>query len=205
MATQNALFPGLEDRPQWLGPEGFRYEEDIISKAEEAVLVASLATLELKPFEFHGHLGNRRVTSFGLRYDFSRRSLGVADPFPAFLAELREKVAKFAGRKVEEFQQGGVNEYPAGAGIGWHKDKAQFGVIVGVSLFAPATMRFRRAEGDGWVRMSKRLEPRSIYILEGEARTVWEHSIPPVDTLRYALTFRTLRDISSGATLLGAN
>ena len=136
MATQNALFPGMEDRRRGPGPEGFRYEEDVISEAEETVLVASLATLELKPFEFHGHVGNRRVTSFGLRYDFSRRSLGVADPFPPFLAELREKVAKFAGRKVQEFQQGGVNEYPAGAGIGWHKDKAQFGVIVGVSLLA---------------------------------------------------------------------
>ena len=32
---------------------------------------------------------------------------------------------------------------------GWHKDKPQFGVIVGVSLLAPATMRFRRAEGRG--------------------------------------------------------
>ena len=60
MATQNALFPGLEDRPRQLGPEGFRCEEDVISEAEEAALVASLATLELKPFEFHGHLGNRR-------------------------------------------------------------------------------------------------------------------------------------------------
>jgi alkylated DNA repair dioxygenase AlkB len=203
MATQKAPFPELEDRTRQLGPEGFRYEEDVVGEAEEAALVASLATLELKPFEFHGHLGNRRVTSFGLRYDFSRRSLGAADPFPPFLEELREKVAKFAGRRVDEFQQGGVNEYPAGAGIGWHKDKAQFGVVVGVSLLAPATMRFRRAEGDGWVRMSKRLEPRSIYVLEGEARTVWEHSIPPVDGLRYSLTFRTLRGGSSGATLLG--
>jgi hypothetical protein len=41
-------------------PEGFRYEEDIITEAEEAFLVASLAALELKPFEFHGHVGIRR-------------------------------------------------------------------------------------------------------------------------------------------------
>ena len=103
-------------------------------------------------------------------------------------------MAKFAGQSVHEFQQGGVNEYPPGAGIGWHKDKPQFGVIVGVSLLAPATMRFRRAEGTGWIRASQRLEPRSIYILDGEARTGWEHSVPPVDALRYSLTFRTVAE-----------
>ena len=178
MATQNALFPGLESKPQRLVPEGFRYQEDIVSEAEEAALVASLARLDLKPFEFHGHLGNRRVAAFGLRYDFSRRSVETADPFPSFLVDLRNKVAKFAGRPVGAFQQGGVNEYPPGAGIGW--------------LLAPATMRFRRKEGDRWVRISQRVLPRSIYILEGEARTMWEHSIPPLDALRYSLTFRTL-------------
>ena len=192
MATQNALFPGLENKTHRLGPDGFSYRENFISEAEEAELVAALTTLELKPFEFHGHLGNRRVASFGLRYDYPRRSLGTAEPFPSFLAELREKIAKFAGRQVHEFQQGGVNEYPPGAGIGWHKDKSQFGLIVGVSLLGPATLRFRRTEGNRWVRMSQRLEPRSIYILEGEARTLWEHSVPPVDALRYSLTFRTL-------------
>ena len=192
MARENTLFPELVCKPRGLMPKGFRYEEDIISEADEASLAKSLATLDLKPFEFHGHLGNRRVTSFGLRYDYARHAVKVTDGFPDFVTDLRNKVAKFAGRKVDEFQQGGVNEYPPGAGIGWHKDKPQFGVIVGVSLLAPATMRFRRAEGTGWIRKSQRLEPRSIYILDGEARTAWEHSVPPVDALRYSLTFRTV-------------
>jgi hypothetical protein len=82
-------------------------------------LVSSLATLELKPFDFQGRLGNRRVTTFGLRYDFARRAVEAADEFPSFLADLRNKVAKFAGREVDAFQQGGVNEYPPGlASIG---------------------------------------------------------------------------------------
>jgi alkylated DNA repair dioxygenase AlkB len=194
MTSERALFPELVDKQRGLLPEGFRYEEDIISEADEAALAKSLATLDLKQFEFHGHLGNRRVISFGLRYDYARRAAKATDGFPAFVADVRNKVAKFAGRKVDEFQQGGVNLYPPGAGIGWHKDKPQFGVIVGVSLLAPATMRFRRAEGTGWIRTSQRLEPRSIYILEGEARTVWEHSVPPVDAVRYSLTFRTVAE-----------
>jgi alkylated DNA repair dioxygenase AlkB len=193
MTAQPTLFGELGDDPRRLVPEGFRYQEEIISKAEEVALAASLTTLELKPFEFHSHLGNRRVISFGLRYDYARRTIEAAQSFPAFVIELRNKVAKFVGREVEEFQQGGVNEYPPGAGIGWHKDKPEFGVIVGVSLLAPATMRFRRPKENGWMRISQILKPRSIYILEGESRSLWEHSIPPLDVLRYSLTFRTLR------------
>lgn len=192
MATQRGLFAEPESTQSSAMPSGFRYQEDIISEAEEAALVASLATLELKPFEFHGHVGNRRVTSFGLRYDYARRAVEPTEGFPLFLEELRRKAAAFAGRNVDEIQQGGVNEYPPGAGIGWHRDKPQFGVIVGVSLLAPAIMRLRLPTNTNWIRKSQTLTPRSIYILEGEARTRWEHSIPSVDSLRYSLTFRTL-------------
>jgi alkylated DNA repair dioxygenase AlkB len=90
----------------------------------------------------------------------------------------------------------GVNEYRPGAGIGWHKDKPHFGIVVGVSLLAPATMRFRRAVGARWNRISHTVMPRSIYILSGEARTEWEHSIPPLTELRYSVTFRTLSEPS---------
>lgn len=192
MAIQRGLFPELPSIESTGMPDGFRYEDDIVDEAEEAALVASLATIELKPFEFHGHLGNRRVASFGLRYDYARHAIEPAAGFPLCLRELRTKVAKFAHRNADEFRQGGVNEYPPGAGIGWHLDKPQFGVIIGVSLLSSATLRLRFSTGKGWIRRSQILRQRSIYILEGEARTQWEHSIPPVESLRYSLTFRTL-------------
>ena len=115
-----------------------------------------------------------------------------AEEFPELLAALRKKVAVFAGRPVSEFQQGGVNQYPPGAGSGRHKEKSQFGAIVSVSPLASATMRVRRPQGDRWIPRSQELNPRSIYILDGEARTSWEHRVPPVSALRYSLTFRTL-------------
>jgi alkylated DNA repair dioxygenase AlkB len=192
VAAQNTLFPVPENVSGPAMPEGFRYQTEWISVAEEASLVASLAALKLEPFEFHGHLGNRRVASFGLRYDYTRRAVEAAGTYPSFLDNLRIKVAEFAGHLVEEFRQLGVNEYRPGAGIGWHRDKSQFGIIVGVSLLSPARMRFRRREGDRWIRMSHIVEPRSAYILDGESRHVWEHSIPPMEALRYSLTFRTL-------------
>ena len=197
MAGAAELFPGLGHQQEPLTPEGFRYQENVITTAEEATLVAALQKLDLKPFEFQGHLANRRVISFGLRYDYSRRRVETANEFPSFLDELRVMAAEFAGREVNEFRQAGVNEYGPGAGIGWHKDKAQFGVVVGLSLLAPATMRFRRPKDRGWARVSQTLAPRSMYLLAGQARMEWEHSIPPVEELRYSLTFRTLSDATN--------
>jgi len=87
-----------------------------------------------------------------------------------------------------------VTEYGAGAGIGWHRDKAVFGEVVGISLLAPCTFRLRRKAGDGWERAAIVAEPRSAYLLSGAARSEWEHSIPAVATTRYSVTFRNLRD-----------
>jgi hypothetical protein len=49
-------------------PAGFRYMPEVLSPAEEKGLVQRLEKLPLKPFEFHGYLGNRRIHSFGHRY-----------------------------------------------------------------------------------------------------------------------------------------
>jgi alkylated DNA repair dioxygenase AlkB len=197
MAGTAELFPELGRAQEPSTPAGFRYQENVITAGEETGLVAALQKLDLKPFEFHGHVANRRVISFGLRYDYSRRTVEAASEFPSFLNEVRVKAAEFAGRGVDEFRQAGVNEYGPGAGIGWHKDKAQFGIVVGVSLLAPATMRFRRTQGRGWARVSRTIAARSIYLLSGDARREWEHSIPPLDELRYSITFRTVSDDGS--------
>jgi alkylated DNA repair dioxygenase AlkB len=148
---------------------GFQYKAEFVRESEEKELAAALNSLPLKPFEFHGHVGN-----------------------PAFLDSLSVRVAQFAGYEVQNFKQIGINEYKAGAGIGWHRDKPEFGDIVGISLLSSCKMRFRNRSTEGWVRQSYILEPRSVYLLSGGARQVWEHSIPPVASLRFSLTFRTL-------------
>ena len=176
-------------------PQGFRYHPDVLSVEEEGSLARELGELPFKPFDFHGYLANRQVVSFGYRYDYGSRSVVEAAPFPSFLVSLRRKVAEIFGRPAEAFRQVLINEYRPGAGIGWHRDKAQFDEVVGVSLLTPCTLRFRRkaeGEGQGWSRASLTVEPRSAYLLSGPARTVWEHSIPALDRLRYSITLRTL-------------
>jgi alkylated DNA repair dioxygenase AlkB len=107
---------------------------------------------------------------------------------------VRDRAARFAGLDPAVLQQALVTEYSPGAAIGWHKDKGVFDDVVGISLGAPCTFRFRRALPDGkWERRNLVLEPGSSYLITGESRTEWEHSIPPVEALRYSITFRSMR------------
>ena len=115
-------------------PEGFRYYADVLSVEEEEALAHELGALPFKPFDFQGFLANRQVVSFGYRYDYDRRAVVEAAPFPSFLIPLRRKVAAIFDRPEETFRQVLINEYRPGAGIGWHRDKAQFDEVVGVSL-----------------------------------------------------------------------
>jgi alkylated DNA repair dioxygenase AlkB len=192
--TRPPLTNGAEDlfgEPHAL-PEGLRYQANLITAEEEESLARELATLPFEPFDFHGYKANRQVIGFGFRYDYGSRQVVDAPALPSFLDPLRRKVAEAFARPAESFQQVLINEYRPGAGIGWHRDKPQFDEVVGVSLLAPCTFRFRRKNADGWDRASLLVEPRSAYLLSGPSRTVWEHSIPPLDRHRYSITFRTL-------------
>jgi len=189
MTTRQA---SLFDEPP-PGPPGFAYWPRVIAAAEEAALVDALSRLDFQAFEMQGHVARRRVAFFGLRYDGGLRP---AAPIPDVLRPLRDKAAALAGIAPEALVHALVNQYPPGAPIGWHRDKAVFGEVVGFSLLSPCVLRFRRALGTSWERSSLTLEPRSGYVLKGEARSTWEHSIPPVEHLRYSVTFRTL---ASGA------
>jgi alkylated DNA repair dioxygenase AlkB len=176
-------------------PEGFRYRSELIAPADEDKLIARVRELPFRDFEFHGYTGKRRVVSFGWHYDFSGRRLQKADNIPRFLLALRRVAASFGEMEPDALQHVLVTEYGPGAGIGWHRDKAVFGQVVGVSLLSPCMFRMRRAVSKNkWDRSNLVTEPRSAYLLSGPARSEWEHSIPQMDALRYSITFRNVRE-----------
>src|ERR1051326_9190588 len=152
-------------------PDGFRYRPQIIDAAEEAALLAELAALPFRPFDFHGYAANRQVVSFGYRYDYGQRGIIEAPPLPAYLETLRRRAVTAFDKPAERFVQVLINEYRPGAGIGWHRDRPQFDEIIAVSLGAPCTFRFRRKDGERWERASLTVEPRSTYLLSGPSRT----------------------------------
>ena len=173
-------------------PAGFRYRSDLLSAADERRLVEQIAGLPLTELEFHGFTARRRTISFGRHYDFGRERLAAAEEMPDWLLPLRRAAAEFAGLAPERLPHALILEYPPGSTIGWHRDKAVFGDVIGLSLLSPCRFRFRRRVGPRWERASLILEPRSAYLLRGPSRDEWEHSIPAVDALRYSITFRSL-------------
>jgi alkylated DNA repair dioxygenase AlkB len=187
-----STLPGLFDTPP---VAGLKYAESVISIAEERALLERLGGLELAPFRFHGWLGNRRTQSFGWRYDFEDGSFTPAEPVPDWLLPLRNRAASFAGLGADDFVHVLLARYDPGTGIGWHRDRAVFDRVVGVSLGSPATLRFRRRTGSGFERASLHLEPRSAYLLTGDVRHHWEHSIAPGERLRFSITFRSLSEL----------
>ena len=137
--------------------------------------------------------GKRRVLSYGWHYDFEERKLQPADDIPAFLWTVRRRAAAFAGLTPEDLLHALITEYRPGTTIGWHRDKGVFDQVIGISLVSACVFRLRRKTGSTWERYSQPVEPRSAYLLRGSARAEWEHSIRAVDTLRYSITFRSLR------------
>ena len=157
MADQPSLFdlqPGL--------PDGFRYCPDLLDEEEQRALVAEIERLPFKAFEFHGFSGKRRVVSFGWRYDFGEAKLRQAEPIPEFMLPARAKAARFAGLDAAAFEQLLVTEYEPGAAIGWHRDRAVFADVIGVSLLArrvPSASARRPARAGSAPRSALRRAP----------------------------------------------
>ena len=180
-------------------PQGFRYQDDFITPAEEASLAGHIANVEFSAFEMRGVAARRRVAFFGSAYD--SRNTTTAE-LPGFLFPLRARLAEWVRVKPEDFATALINEYPPGAPIGWHRDAPQYGIVTGVSLLTPCRMKLRPyvspAAHTKNLRSRKtthelELFPRSAYLMSGQARSDYEHSIPAVEALRYSITFRTLR------------
>ncbi len=179
---------------------GLSQEAPVVAPGEEQALIAAIDAAALAPFRFHGWEGKRLTASYGWRYDFDDASFAPTEAIPDWLLPLRAKAARFAGLPPDALAQTLLIRYDPGAGIGWHRDRPVFEHIVGISLGAPTTLRFRRRRPGGFDRASALLPPRSAYHLTGEARHDWEHSIAAMMATRWSITFRSLSQKGRRAT-----
>ena len=176
-------------------PAGLQYRPELVTADEERNLLDFFEHLDFRAVEMRGQTAKRTVRFYGFDYDYeSYGRLVAGEELPAELRWLRERCADFAGVAPDALAQILVQRYPPGAPIGWHRDAPMFGIVVGVSLAAACRMRFQRGTGAAREVYEVELAPRSAYVLAGEARTAWQHSIPPVKELRYSITFRTLKN-----------
>ena len=180
-------------------PNGFVYRPNFLSEKEESELIGYIEDL---PFVYGSngeYTAKRRLINFGWGYDFKNREIIPSTPLPPFLRPLQRKVAKWLHIPASHVGEALITEYTEGAAIGWHVDSEPCEHIVGISLAGWSTVRLRpiHARLGGSPRMkrdiaSHALGPRSAYILQGDSRWFYQHSIPPVEDLRYSITFRTL-------------
>jgi alkylated DNA repair dioxygenase AlkB len=172
-------------------PAGLCYASDFVGAQTEQELIGQIAALPLKPFQFGQYEGKRRVASFGFSYDYATRRLQEGQPIPGWLTSIISQVESFGGPETH-IRQVLCTEYDTGVGIGWHRDRPHFDRVFGLSLGSACKIRFRRAMDQGWQRFTIDAEPRSLYLLSGASRQLWEHSIAAVEAPRYSITFRTM-------------
>src|SRR5918993_3628089 len=173
-------------------PPGFHYRDDFISVAEETLLAAEIAAVEFSKFEMRGVVAKRRVAFFGRSYDAVE---GPERPIPEFLFPFRDRLAAWVAVEPEAFAMALINEYREAAPIGWHRDAPQYDIVSGLSLISACRMKLRpyvapkdapKLRGPRKTTHEIELLPRSAYLITGESRQAFEHSIPPVDSLRYS-------------------
>lgn len=178
-------------------PEGLVLKADVLSQREERSLVERFTSLHWDPIVIRGQAARRTARHFGVGYDYESRTPRPGEAMPDWLDPPRRAASALAGVPPDDLVEALIQRYPPGSTIGWHRDAPAFGIVVGLSLLGAARLRFQRGRRERRRVWEVRLEPRSGYVLAGEARRSWEHSIPATNELRYSITFRTLR--STGA------
>jgi alkylated DNA repair dioxygenase AlkB len=179
-----------------LMPEGFSYTPSFLTTEEEQQLLEMIGEIQLHTFVFQGYEAKRKAASFGFDWSFEKRTLSKGKEIPAGFLPLIKKVALHLAMKPQDFGELLILEYPEGAVINWHRDAPPFGLIAGISLLAETRFRLRPYDKANQGRSSiinVDVAPRSLYVMQGPARSDWEHSTAPAKRLRYSITLRTLR------------
>jgi alkylated DNA repair dioxygenase AlkB len=164
-----------------LYPPGFSYAPEFITEKEEQELMAHFKDVSLHNYVHLEYAAKRRIHSYTSHTGY-----------PDFLRGIIGRAATFAGEQYEHIEHAMITEYTPGTQIGWHRDMPPYNKVIGISLGSAAPFRLRKQTDTVWERITITAEPRSIYVMSGDARYVWQHSIPPVTALRYSITMRTI-------------
>ena len=152
-----ATVPGLHYKPSFITAEE---EHNLLAKIDAAMWLTSL---------------KRRVQHYGYQYNYKSRTLDhglYLGPLPAWLQPLAKRLIE--NNIMDAVDQIIVNEYAPGQGISPHIDCIPcFGpVICSLSLGSACLIDLTNQ-----CKTSILLEPRSLLVLTGDARYLWNHGI----------------------------
>ncbi len=177
-------------------PSGFTYSPNFITEAEEQRLLAIISKLELATMKFHAYEAKRKVVNYGQGWSFTEQQLKPGNEIPGEFHFLVERIADHLNIPKEQIVQFLITEYPVGSVINWHRDAPPFEIIAGVSLLSNCEFKLRPQEKEKQTRsatISLPVQRRSLYTMQGISKTAWQHCTAPLKTVRYSLTFRTVR------------
>lgn len=129
----------------------------------------------------------RRVQHYGWQYDYRARNVtsdlrigALPDWLQHYAVRLQQE-----GLFAEMPDQVIINEYEPGQGISAHIDCVPCfaNTIASLSLGSPCVMDFTHSKTAE--KSSLLLEPRSLLLLTGNARHIWQHAIAGRKTDRY--------------------
>lgn len=155
---------------------GLAYVADYVTADEEREL---LAAIDREPWQTDWQ---RRRQVYGLSYGSARSEGRTLGPLPRWLAPYADRIRR-DGHLEDDVVNVVVNEYEPGQGIGMHHDYPGFGpTVVAVSLGSACLLDLARVVGEGEARRVEAsavldVQPRSLWVLGGEARSRWQHGI----------------------------
>ncbi|KPH15019.1 alpha-ketoglutarate-dependent dioxygenase AlkB [Chryseobacterium sp. MEBOG06] len=177
---------------------GLAYQDDFLSIEEESLIVS-----EIDNAIWDTNL-KRRVQHYGYIYDYKKKNIDQdlkIGKLPDWLISLEGKIKKNFNLK-NSFDQVIINEYEPGQGISNHIDCIPCfeDIIISVSLLSSCVMQFSKDQE----KHELLLNPRSILLLNGDARYNWKHGIKAVkndkwlNTIiprerRISITFRKIK------------
>jgi alkylated DNA repair dioxygenase AlkB len=177
-------------------PSGFDYYPGFITEKEELQLINAIEKFDLQNMKFHEYEAKRKVISFGSGWSFTEQRLKPGDPIPGDFDFLVERIAGKLSIGKELIAQFLITEYPVGSVINWHRDAPPFAVIAGISLLSDCNFKLRphdKEKQDRKATITLNVQRRSLYTMQGPAKSEWQHCTAPLNKTRYSLTFRTLK------------
>lgn len=173
-------YPLFDVSESW--PNGFIYIPDLITPEEEAELLARIRELPLRNAPFKEYVAKRRVYGW-----WGNRKL------PEWLLPITAKLADWQNVPHDAFKNALISEYSPGTGVGWHRDAPPYQKIYGLSLAGWADFQLRpNLNATIQKEFSRTVEPRSVYVMQGESHERFQHRVMPTKTMRYSITFRTI-------------
>lgn len=183
--------------------KGLYLIENFLTQTEEKFIVEIIRNSEWKKSrsgrrcQVYGAFHDRnytiipgRSTPFPIWHDFILTALEeLSEDIPVVNEYLTNKIfSKLSSNTTSEIF---VNEYCKGDSLYPHFDHRTTydDSIFGVSLLSSASLTFSR----GKEKIKVKIPKRSIYIMSGESRFSYRHSVEPVAKYRLSITLRTIR------------